>query len=169
MKKKKVFNKEKIKRDALWNAEKTIKCSYFSDNLPDNLLVVDGSVRKKNNSGVGVGEIKGIELKTGKIIFQEILNGEVSSNMAEYIAIYKASLWCELNNKEMIIFSDSTNAIIWSKSGKSNPQIHSNSNSIRLLQLKADSHFTNTKKKIYYWNKKIWGENPADFGRKNKK
>ena len=172
MEKKKSFcieKKRKISRDKLWDEMKIEKCCYPKDELPINALVVDASVRKKNNDGLGLGEIKAIDLSTGEVIFQELLDGEITPNMAEYIAIHKASEWCLTNNVKRVIFSDSLNAIIWSREGKSNPTTHSNSTNIRRLQLKADSHFRVEGKKIYFWNKKLWGENPADFGRKNKR
>ena len=164
-----IKKKRKISENKLWDAMKIEKCRFPKDELPNNTLVVDASVKKKNNNPLGLGEIKAIDLLTGEIVFNEVLDGEITQNMAEYIAIYKASEWCLTNDVKRVIFSDSLNAIIWSKEGKSNPSIYSNSTNIRRLQLKADSHFRVGGKKIYFWNKKLWGENPADFGRKNKR
>ena len=140
---------------------------------PTSGLAVDASVLKKGRYGkVGIAEIRGVDIETGKIVFNKKISWETTNNLAEYLALYIGFLYLDKEGKELVIYSDSTIAISWVRNGKCKTEYHSTDPKQQHNIIKAERR---TKEKwgnvkaVRFWNKKEWGENPADFGRKQKK
>ena len=72
--------------------------------------------------------------------------------------------------KDKVIYSDSYNAILWVKKKKCKTTLVRNEKTEKLYQIIARaeqwlrSHAVTTP--IIKWETKLWGEIPADFGRK---
>jgi ribonuclease HI len=173
-------NQTKVTKEVLKKRNKTKKELKFKEATnsltktdsfkPVNGIVVDASVRKKDNKNpIGSGEIRGVDIETGKIVFNKKISWAIESNLAEYLAIYIGFLYLDNLGKELVIYSDNTNAISWIKNGKCKTNMHSTDIKQQHNILKAERR---TKedwgniKAVRFWNKKEWGENPADFGRK---
>ena len=125
-------------------------------------IVVDAAHSMKNRKT----EIQGIDLITGKYVFYKDL-GNQTVNIGEFIAIVEAAKYIiRTKYKPMLIYSDSTTAIAWfmakhTASGKRNKLLQKAEIYLKACALWID------KIEIRHWNNQRFGENPADFGRKN--
>lgn len=116
-------------------------------------------------------EYHGVITETGEQIFHAGPYEQGTNNVGEFLAIVHALTWEYKHNSHAVIYSDSENAIGWVMTGlcktnlKHTPKnallfalIHSAENWLAENELPED--------KIMKWDTKLWGENPADFGRK---
>ncbi|MBI5943389.1 MAG: ribonuclease H family protein [Chloroflexi bacterium] len=119
----------------------------------------------------GKVEYRGVNTQTGEQIFHAGPYAQGTNNVGEFLAIVHALTWEAKHNSHVTIYSDSENAISWVITGicktnlKHTPKnallfalIHSAENWLAENELPED--------KILKWDTKLWGENPADFGRK---
>lgn len=118
----------------------------------------------------GVTEYRGVDTKTGKVIFQHKYD-EATNNIGEFLAIVHALALYKKQGKELkVIYSDSMNAISWVKQKKCKTKYEKNEDNAKLFDdiqravawLKNNQYDT----KILKWNTVAWGEIPADYGRK---
>ena len=105
---------------------------------------------------------RGVDLETGQIIFEEKL-GPGTNNIAEFLAICHAIHYCEKNNIEPIIWSDSVTAIAWVRYKKHKSTFDGE---VTKRMGKACEFLIGKNIKVNKWLTKEWGEIPADFGRK---
>ena len=116
-------------------------------------------------------EYRGVNTETGEEIFRAGPYAEGTNNVGEFLAIVHALTWQAKHNMRIPIYSDSENALLWVNAGacktklKRTPKnallfalIHSAENWLAENELFED--------KILKWETSLWGENPADFGRK---
>lgn len=124
-------------------------------------IAVDAAHSTKNRKT----EFRGIDLKTGKILFYRDL-GNQTINIGEFLAIVEAVKYIiDHDYQPKIIFSDSTTAISWFKnkrtaSGKRNPKLMKAEIYLRAIAYWVDEI------EVIHWNNSKWGEIPADFGNK---
>lgn len=124
-------------------------------------IVVDAAHSVKNRKT----EFRGVDLKTGKLLFYKDL-GNQTVNVGEFLAIVEAAKYIiEYDFQPKVIFSDSTTAISWFKnkrtaSGKRNPELMKAEIYLRAIAYWIDEI------EVVKWDNRLWGENPADFGRK---
>ena len=118
----------------------------------------------------GVTEYRGVDTKTGEILFQYKYD-EATNNIGEFLAIVHALALYNKQGKELkIIYSDSANAISWIQQKKCKTKYQMTETNTRLFDdiqravtwLNNNSYDT----KILKWNTSAWGEIPADYGRK---
>ena len=110
-------------------------------------------------------EYHGVDLETGEIVFYRRL-GYSTVNIGEFLAIVEGMKYINSHNDvPRVIFSDSTTAISWVK--------HKSSASKKICRLaqKAEIYLKACACmvddiEIIKWDNKMWGEIPADFGRK---
>ncbi len=123
------------------------------------------------NGSPGKLEYRGVITETGEQIFHTGPYEQGTNNVGEFLAIVHALTWQFKHNSHAPIYSDSENAILWVNTGlcktklKHTPKnallfalIHSAENWLAENELPED--------KILKWDTSMWGENPADFGRK---
>jgi ribonuclease HI len=116
-------------------------------------------------------EYRGVDTKTGKEIFHVGPFPDGTNNVGEFLAIVHALTWMSKHEKQLPVYSDSENAIAWVGTGVCNTKlehtrknaplfimIHSAENWLAENQLEEDA--------VLKWDTELWGENPADFGRK---
>ena len=116
-------------------------------------------------------EYRGINLKTGGQLFHAGPFKEGTNNVGEFLAVVHALTWLAKHELEIPIYSDSENAIAWVYNGRARTQlirtpanaslfalIHSAENWLAKNELRDDA--------VLKWDTNLWGENPADFGRK---
>lgn len=124
-------------------------------------IAVDAAHSTKNRKT----EFRGVDLKTGKILFYQDL-GNQTTNIGEFLAIVEAVKYIIENDYQpKVIFSDSTTAISWFKnkrtaSGKRYPKLMKAE-----IYLRAIAHWID-EIEVCQWDNKLWGEIPADFNRK---
>jgi ribonuclease HI len=125
---------------------------------PSKGICVDGGTE----GNPGPCFYRGVDLETGQIIFEEKL-GPGTNNIAEFLAICHAIHYCEKNNIEPVIWSDSVTAIAWVRDKKHKSTFDGE---VTKRMNKACEFLIGKNIKINKWLTKEWGEIPADFGRK---
>jgi ribonuclease HI len=119
----------------------------------------------------GKMEYRGVDLESGKEIFRAGPYPDGTNNVGEFLAIVRALTWLQKHKKQLPIYSDSENGISWVYTGvcKTNlkhtsknavifAMIHSAENWLAENELEDDA--------VLKWDTEMWGECPADFGRK---
>ena len=118
----------------------------------------------------GVMEYQGIKLPEHEKIFERGPYANGTNNIGEFLAIVLGLAWLKQKQVDWPLYSDSDTAISWIKARKcrtkhkedrSNKQIF---NQIRSAEKWLAAHPTHNK--VLKWPTELWGENPADFGRK---
>ena len=117
----------------------------------------------------GPMEYRGVYLQTGQEIFHF---GPVygTNNIGEFLAIVYCLAWQHKHKLSYPIYSDSVNAQKWVREGVCKTKIEENEKNKPLFEvirwaekwLKTNSF----RVPIYKWKTEVWGEIPADFGRK---
>lgn len=119
----------------------------------------------------GKMEYRGVETATGKEIFREGIFDNATNNIGEFLAIVHALALIEKGTfRSPIIYSDSRTAQAWVRQKTCKTKLEQNEKNTALFELirRAEAwlrthQFTT---KIEKWHTEIWGEIPADFGRK---
>jgi ribonuclease HI len=119
----------------------------------------------------GILEYRGVFTESAEEFFRVGPFSDGTNNVGEFLAIVHALTWLEKHNKQLPVYSDSRNAISWVYTGECKTQlkhtsrnaplfalIHSAENWLAENQLQDDA--------VLKWDTELWGENPADFGRK---
>ena len=129
-------------------------------------LVVDAAW----NTATGDMEYQGIYLATKQKLFLKGPYFDGTNNIGEFLAIVHALALLHQKNSNIPVYSDSRTAISWVKKKKANTKLEETSRNAELFELldRAETwlqthRFVNP---ILKWETTVWGENPADFGRK---
>lgn len=130
-----------------------------------NALAVDAAC----SGNPGKMEYQGIYVATGQRIFHfGPMYG--TNNIGEFLAIVHGLALMKKQGTNMPIYSDSRNAMNWVKKKKCGTKLERNAKSEPLFELikRAEKWLReNTySTPILKWDKNLWGETPADFGRK---
>lgn len=118
----------------------------------------------------GIVEYKGVDTKTGEVIFSHGPISKGTNNLGEFLAIVHglAYLYKEKSNKA--IYTDSVNAILWVKKKEVASTLvrDETTKEIWILVDRAVAWLQTHKytTQILKWNTKEWGEIKADYGRK---
>ena len=138
-----------------------------SDDLPNyNSISVDAA----SSGNPGIMEYQGVHTKTKKLLFKHGPFKQGTNNIGEFLALVHGLAELKKIKSDKPIYTDSITAISWVRKKKCNTKLErtiENKNLFTLvdraiLWLKSNSYQT----KILKWKTKIWGEIPADFGRK---
>lgn len=135
---------------------------------PTTGIAVDGACR----SNPGPAEYQGVRLSDGVVLFA-IKPFPATNNVVEFLAIVHAMALClQEGKKDTVIYSDSRNAIGWVNQGKCKthlPQTATYATAYNLIE-RAEKwlalHPYTTRPPLKKWETHLWGENPADYGRK---
>ncbi|MCS6822523.1 MAG: ribonuclease H family protein [Microscillaceae bacterium] len=116
-------------------------------------------------------EYRGVYTDTGKEIFRQGVFEEGTNNIGEFLAIVHALAFLQKNAQfDMPIYTDSLTALSWIREKKAKTQLTENERNKSLFELlKRAEQWLNTHtyaNPILYWRTDLWGEIPADFGRK---
>jgi ribonuclease HI len=118
----------------------------------------------------GKMEFQGVFVETKTHLFKSPVYEQGSNNIGEFLAIVYCLAWQKKNKLAYPIYSDSVNAQKWVREGICKTKIVENDKNKPLFEvirwaerwLKENSF----RVPIYKWRTEIWGEIPADFGRK---
>lgn len=118
----------------------------------------------------GPMEYRGIDLRTGAVVFHF---GPIygTNNIGEFLAIVHAMALMTQRGERRTIYSDSVNAMSWVKQRCCKSKLEQNARSQQAWQLieRAVTWLQNHDVKPFplrKWETHLWGEIPADFGRK---
>ena len=144
--------------------EKTISLAA-SKGLILNAMAVDAAC----SGNPGKMEYQGVYVATGQRIFHfGPLYG--TNNIGEFLAIVHALALMKKQAYSLPIYSDSRNAMSWVKQKKCRTKLERNAKTEELFQLieRAEKWLRENTydMPILKWDKQLWGETPADFGRK---
>ena len=118
----------------------------------------------------GKMEYRGVDFKTGLEIFKQGPYKNGTNNIGEFLAIVHALALVKNYEKPIPIYSDSKIAIGWIAQKKCKTKLEENSKNSDLFAIvqRAEKWLReNTyENPILKWQTEIWGEIPADFGRK---
>lgn len=131
-----------------------------------NSIAVDAA----SSGNPGVMEYRGVDTRTKKELFHIGPFDQGTNNIGEFLAIVHGLAFLHYHKSNRIIYSDSKTAIIWVYKKKCNTSLKPNAKNDKVFQLihRAERWLKKTDytTPIVKWNTKVWGEIPADFGRK---
>ncbi len=116
-------------------------------------------------------EYRGVNTETGEEIFHAGPYADGTNNVGEFLAIVHTLTWQAKHNVHLPIYSDSENAILWVTTGVCKTKLrHTPKNAILFAIIRSAENWLAENElpenKLIKWDTGLWGENPADFGRK---
>lgn len=115
-------------------------------------------------------EYRGVYVATGQEWFHKGPFPNASNNIGEFLALVHGIAFCKQNNLNIPIYTDSITALAWVRHKKHKSIILPTAeNAILFDMMNRAEHWLKTNiytNPIYKWNTPLWGEIPADFGRK---
>lgn len=132
----------------------------------ENSIAVDAAC-----SGVpGPVEYQGVYVGSNQLLFRKGPYVDGTNNIGEFLALVHALAWLKQQKLDLPIYSDSRTAISWVKKKKCNSKHVRSAKNKEIYDLvdRADKWLSSNtwSNKILKWETKVWGEIPADFGRK---
>lgn len=169
------FTNEKEAQDAflkpphLFIGKKTRLNGAEPENYPGpirNSFAVDAAC----SGNPGVLEYRGVDTQTGAQLFHQGPFEEGTVNIGEFLAVVHALAFLYERNMDIPVYSDSRTAIKWVKDKKANTKLPRSTKNVRLFELidRAERWLASHRWKnpVLKWETSVWGEIPADFGRK---
>ena len=143
------------------------KYSHYNESIPENnAICVDAA----SSGNPGIMEYQGVDILTKKVLFKMGPYKNATNNIGEFLALVHGIAYLEKKKKNKIIYSDSNTAISWVKKKKCKTTLKKNSENKEVFELISRAiKWLNTNKynvNVLKWDTKLWGEIPADFGRK---
>ncbi len=118
----------------------------------------------------GVMEYQGVWCQDGQLIFREGPFKDATNNIGEFIALVHGLSWLKKNNMPFPLYSDSATAMVWLRNKKAKTKLERTSENVRVFQLlqRAEEWLKENPvhNEVRKWQTDVWGEIPADFGRK---
>lgn len=128
------------------------------------------SVDVGTHGNPGKIEYKGVDTKTGEVLFSHEGIEMGTNNMGEFLAIVHALAYLKKLGSNKTIYSDSMIAIKWVKQKKANATLARTEETDYIWSLidRAERWLQQNEyeNKILKWNTEKWGEIKADYGRK---
>ncbi|KGA96755.1 ribonuclease H [Alkalihalobacillus alcalophilus ATCC 27647 = CGMCC 1.3604] len=137
---------------------------------PSEIIWDSISVDVGSKGNPGIIEYKGVDTKTGEILFahDEIPVG--TNNMGEFLAIVHGLAYLKEQGSTKPIYSDSVTGMKWVKQKKANATLVRNKETAYIWELveRAEQwlHENRYENQIIKWQTESWGEIKADYGRK---
>ena len=128
------------------------------------------SVDAASSGNPGKMEYQGVDTQTGKRLFHQGPFADGTNNVGEFLALVHGLAFLKQQNSDRAIYSDSRIAMGWVKKKKCNTKLRRTRKNAQLFELieraaqwlKKNRYDTT----VIKWETKVWGEIPADFGRK---
>lgn len=157
-------------KDAFSNGYENYKKSKNIKNLENGPDLNSISVDAASSGNPGLMEYQGVDTKTKEVLFKMGPFKNATNNIGEFLALVHGIAMMENQKKKKIIYSDSITAISWVNKKKCQTKLKRNQENKdvfvlierAILWLKKNNFSVKIKK----WETKLWGEIPADFGRK---
>ena len=118
----------------------------------------------------GKMEYRGVFVDTGTELFKSPVFEGGTNNIGEFLAIVHCLAWQQKNKLNYPIYSDSVNGQKWVSEGLCRTKLVQNEKNKYLFEVirRAEKwlHDNTFRVPIHKWRTELWGEIPADFGRK---
>lgn len=140
---------------------------FSREGVEEQSIAVDGATSRNP----GPAEYRGVWVGSGEVIFSSPIF-EGTNNIAEFLAIVHAMALCVKVGKPVPIYSDSRTAIKWIGEGRAKSKLPRTPKYMKAHELVARAeawlaaHPAEERPPLLKWNTTLWGEIPADFGRK---
>lgn len=130
-------------------------------------IAVDGACA----GNPGLMEYRGVMVATGEEIFHIGPLADGTNNVAEYLALIHAlALLDQRNDSTTPIYTDSATAVAWVRNRGCRTQLSPTEKNRKIFEMLARANVWirshSPRNPILRWNTPLWGEIPADFGRK---
>ena len=132
----------------------------------ENSISVDAACNMTN----GQMEYQGVYTANKQLLFKQGPFQKASNNIGEFLALVHALAWCKKKHLDLPVYSDSKTAIAWVRNKHAKTKVEPNTQNEELFDMidraekwLKENVWTN---KIVKWETEVWGEIPADFGRK---
>ncbi|MDR2064202.1 MAG: ribonuclease H family protein [Prevotellaceae bacterium] len=158
--------------------ENCIKKSILSENSEKKLFVLNAvqpivqsvCVDAACSGNPGDMEYRGVNMENGNQIFHQGPFKEGTNNIGEFLAIVHGLALLKQKNSNLPIYSDSKIAISWVKNKKCRTNLDKTENNAKLFEIieRAEKWLNSNDEhnEVLKWHTTVWGEIPADFGRK---
>lgn len=131
-----------------------------------NTIAVDAAC----SGNPGKMEYRGVYVDTGTEVFKSPVFEGGTNNIGEFLAIVHCLAWQQKNSISLPIYSDSLNGQKWVSEMLCRTKLVQTEKNRYLFEVirRAEKwlHDNTFRVPIYKWRTEIWGEIPADFGRK---
>ncbi|MFW5974803.1 MAG: viroplasmin family protein [Bacteroidota bacterium] len=118
----------------------------------------------------GTMEYQGVNTADGTPLFHQGPYPDATVNIGEFLAIVHGLAYLKKHNSTIPIYTDSKTAISWVKKKKANTKLERTPKNKTVFDLinRAETWLKTNDwpNQIRKWQTDIWGEIPADFGRK---
>jgi len=116
-------------------------------------------------------EYRGVFTELGTEIFHFGPFPDGTNNVGEFLAVVHALTWMSKNGNGLPVYSDSQNAISWVYTGKCRTKLkHTAKNAALFVMIRSAENWLTENEllddAVLKWDTELWGEIPADFGRK---
>lgn len=140
-------------------------------NIPMDQIDYDSiSVDVGTRGNPGPVEYKGVDTRTGQVIFTCGPIAKGTNNMGEFLAIVHALAYLQKQGSSKTVYSDSENALKWVKQKQAASTLVRDESTAEIWDLvdRAEKWLrTHTySNKLLKWETRSWGEIKADYGRK---
>jgi len=140
--------------------------SDYSYKPDTNAIAVDAAC----SGNPGKMEYRGVYVATGTEVFKSPVFENGTNNIGEFLAIVHCLAWQQKHKLNYPIYSDSLNGQKWVREGICKTKLIENQRNKYLFEVirRAEKwlHDNTFRVPIYKWRTELWGEIPADFGRK---
>ena len=118
----------------------------------------------------GIMEYQGVFTDTSTQVFHVGPFPQATVNIGEFLALVHALAYLKKNKLDMPVYTDSRTAMSWVKKKQIKTKLERNEQTEKLFQLVDRALFwlynNSYQTNILKWETGVWGEIPADFGRK---
>ena len=146
------------------------KKDLFNLKTKSKPIMLSLSVDAACKGNPGTLEFQGVLTATGTPAFSRGPYEMGTVNIGEFLAIVLGLAYLKKNKLDYPIYSDSKTAIVWVRKKRVNTKLEWTSKNAKLhasvlkaLEWLKTNQYNN---RILKWETKIWGEIPADYGRK---
>lgn len=162
----KSLNSQQGKKMKSATTTKSVAAANTTTKILPESIAVDAAC----SGNPGMMEYRGVFVADGVEIFHFGPMADGTNNIGEFLAIVHALALLKKKGSTIPIYSDSVNAIKWTSNKKCKTKLAQTAVNKPIFELieRAEHWLQNNSysNPILKWETKLWGENPADFGRK---
>ena len=155
------------------SAESAFKSGSSEQSLPEGTPkpnTISIAVDAACSGNPGKMEYRGVFVDTATEVFKSPVFEGGTNNIGEFLAIVHCLAWQQKNHLNYPIYSDSVNGQKWVREGVCKTKLVETQKNAYLFEVihRAEKwlHDNTFRVPIMKWRTEIWGEIPADFGRK---
>lgn len=156
----------KRSKNEVFDISAAFQMNLKSSKIEWNSISVDAAC----SGNPGILEYRGVDTKSGIMLFKQGPFPVGTVNLGEFLGIVHALAFLKKQNSEIPVYTDSVTALSWLRKKQINSKLERNENTEKLFQLVDRAliwlRTTDYSNKVLKWDTKKWGEIPADYGRK---